>query len=167
MFPSAYWKISLFLHQSLVCFADLVKEVFSPLYGTYSEKTTKIPPNKIQVPSLTFCCHYRVGQNKIFFELGDFEKGKRCWSPLKDANPPSMILCLHSLGGKNKFFFGYCDHNVLGKFIKFLHNKMQILSLPEIWFSIMQEIWQVKELLKSLETKCKSLVVLEQRKTEN
>jgi hypothetical protein len=31
----------------------------------------------------------------------------------------------------------------------------------------MQEIWQIKELLKSLETKCKSLVVLEQRKIEN
>jgi hypothetical protein len=32
------------------------------------------------------------------------------------------------------------DHNVLGKFIKFLHNKMQISSLPERRFSIMQEI---------------------------
>jgi hypothetical protein len=32
------------------------------------------------------------------------------------------------------------DHNVLGKFIKFPHNKMQISSLPERRFSIMQEI---------------------------
>jgi len=31
----------------------------------------------------------------------------------------------------------------------------------------MQEIWQVKELVKSLETKCKSLIVLEQKKIEN
>jgi hypothetical protein len=31
------------------------------------------------------------------------------------------------------------DHNVLGKFIKFPHNKMQISSLPERRFSIMQE----------------------------
>jgi hypothetical protein len=59
------------------CFSDLVKEVFSPLYGTYSGKTIKMPPNKIQVPSLTFCSYYRVGQNKVSFELGDFEKGKR------------------------------------------------------------------------------------------
>ncbi len=62
---------------------------------------------------------------------------------------------------------GYCDHNVLGKLIKFPHKKMQILFLPKIWFSIMQEIWQVKELVKSLETKWKSLVVLEQKKFEN
>jgi hypothetical protein len=54
-----------------------VKEVFSPLYGTYSGKTIKMPPNKIQVPSLTFCCYYGVGQNNVSFELGDFEKGKR------------------------------------------------------------------------------------------
>ncbi len=153
--------------KSLVCISDLVKEVFSPLYGTYWGQTIKTPPNKIQVPSLTFCCYYQVGQNKVSFELVYFEKGKRSWSPLKNATPPSMIFCLHSLGGKTKFFFGYCDHNVLGKFIKFLHNKMQISSLPEIWFSIMQEIWRVKEILKSLETKCKSLVVLEQRKMEN
>jgi hypothetical protein len=54
-----------------------VKEEFSPSDGTYSGKTIEIPTNKIQVPSLTFCCYYRVGQNKVSFELGDFEKGKR------------------------------------------------------------------------------------------
>jgi len=70
-----------------------------------------------------------------------------------------MTFCLHSLGGENKFFFGYCDHNGLGKFTKFPHNKMQFSSLPGIRFSIMQEMRQVKELLKFLETKCKSLVV--------
>ncbi len=32
--------------------SDLLKEVFSLLYGTYSGKTIKMPPNKIQVPPL-------------------------------------------------------------------------------------------------------------------
>ncbi len=37
-------------------------------------------------------------------------------------------------------FFGYYDHNVLEKFNKFPQNKMQVSSLPETRFSIMQEI---------------------------
>ncbi len=37
-------------------------------------------------------------------------------------------------------FFGYHDHNILENFNKFPHNTMQVSSLPETSFSIMQEI---------------------------
>jgi hypothetical protein len=165
LFLSAYGKISLFLCESLVCFLDLVKEEFSPSYGTYSGKTIKIPANKIQVPSLTFCCYYRVGQNKVSFELGDFEKGKRSWSPFKGCNSLLWFFTSILLEVKIRFFLDIVTIMYLGNLLNSLTTKCKYCFYLKYGFQLCKKF--DKELVKSLETKCKSLIVLEQKKFEN
>jgi hypothetical protein len=67
------------------------------------------------------------------------------WEPSIQFSSPILTenrtqnRCRFSLSGWEPHNTDY-DHNVLGKFIKFPHNKMQISSLPQRRFSIMQEI---------------------------